>query len=312
MQPPDPAVDPFAPGNEHLTPHELYALRTPGTAPDSPGWQLRVVPNRYPALRVEGDLAPRQDGAFASMNGVGAHEVVIETPDVGLTMRDYSVEQITVVLEAIRLRMADLAHDRRLVCVLAFKNHGLAAGATLSHSHSQLAGLPLLPLRLELELQALQHGWRNGGVSLQRAAFEQELAEGRRIVSSNDQAVAFCPFASANQFEVHLYPRLALSDFRNAGVELLAGVAALLKQVLQAWHGQLGDIAYNIVLRSAPFSGAFSAVESRYPDFERYYQWHIEMIPRMSRAAGFEWASGFSINAVPPEEAAAALSGKRS
>jgi UDPglucose--hexose-1-phosphate uridylyltransferase len=300
-------TDPFAAGNEHLTPPEIYALREPGSPPNGPGWQVRVVPNRYPALRVEGELAPRAGGIFAAMNGVGAHEVLIESPDAALTMRDYSLAKIVDVLETLRLRMEDLARDRRMAHVLAFKNHGQGAGATLRHGHCQIVGLPILPLRVQLELQALQAHWNVARESLQRVAVAQEIEAGERMVASTEHAVAFCPYASANQFEVHLYPVQPGGDYRAASRAELHALATLLKTVLLKWQAALGDIPYNLVLRSAPPPGAFCETERSFPDYLACYQWHIEMIPRLGRTAGFEWGSGFTINPVPPEESAQSL-----
>ncbi len=140
---------PFCYGNESKTPPEILAYRpsTNGSTPqkDSPGWTIRVVPNKFPALGIEGNLNKQAEGMFDKMNGIGAHEVIIETPDHNATLASLPAKRIEDVLWAFRDRILDLKKDRRFKYILLFKNHGEAAGASLEHSHSQLIALPILP-----------------------------------------------------------------------------------------------------------------------------------------------------------------------
>src|SRR5437868_15493374 len=139
---------PFCPGQESMTPSELYAVRPadgPGARPNAPGWRLRAFPNKFPALRVEGDLDRAGDGIYDRMNGVGAHEVIVETPDHMRKFCDLSEAEIASVLRAYRERMIDLHRDQRLKYVMIFKHQGQAAGASLDHTHSQLIALPIVP-----------------------------------------------------------------------------------------------------------------------------------------------------------------------
>ncbi len=304
---PDLADNPFAPGNERYTPGEVYSLRSDGSAPNTPGWQVRVVPNRYPALRVEGDLSPQSYGIYDRMNGVGAHEVVIETPDPALGFADFSLEQIRQVLTAYRLRIEDLYRDIRLAHVLVFKNHGHSAGATQRHSHSQITATPMVPLRLREELLCCLEHWRLKRRSLFMDILQEELRMEERLVFQNDHVVAFCPYAGYSPFEVMVLPRKQGADFRRITPEQQAALAEALKAVLLKWRGALGDGAWNFLLHTGPNPASQAGALEDYPGYESYYNWHVEMFPRLTTTAGFEWGTGMHINPVPPEDAAAAL-----
>ena len=149
LEPTDPAKNPFAEGNEHLTPPEVFAFRDPKSKPNGPGWQVRVVPNKFPALRIEGDLEKEGQGLYDKMNAIGAHEVVIESPNVAVQLEQQPVEGVARVLEAYKIRMTDLLRDSRFRYILIFKNFGKQAGATISHPHSQLIATPVTPKRLK-------------------------------------------------------------------------------------------------------------------------------------------------------------------
>ena len=144
-------ICPFCPGHEQKTPPELLAYRS-NTEPNSPGWRLRCVPNKFPALRVEGELDRQGEGLYDKMNGVGAHEVFIESPDHFATLADMSEKQVEDLFWAFRDRTLDLGKDARLRYILLFKNHGEAAGATLEHTHSQLIALPVVPRQVQEEM----------------------------------------------------------------------------------------------------------------------------------------------------------------
>ncbi len=143
---------PFCPGQESRTPPEIYAFRESNSAPNGPGWGVRVVPNKFPALRIEGELGKEGSGVFDKMNGIGAHEVIIESPDHHATLEQQPIEHIAKVLEIYKLRMQDLMRDMRFRYILIFKNHGRSAGASLPHPHSQLIATPVTPKRVKEEL----------------------------------------------------------------------------------------------------------------------------------------------------------------
>ena len=162
-EPIDPASDPFAEGNESLTPPEIFAFRDPRSKPNTPGWQVRVVANKFPALRIEGELEKEGQGIYDKMNGVGAHEVIIETPNPNLSLEQQPVEGMLRVLETYKIRMQDVSQDARLRYILIFKNHGRQAGASLAHPHSQLIATPITPKRVKEKLTGAIPAGRLGG-----------------------------------------------------------------------------------------------------------------------------------------------------
>src|SRR5512139_1582859 len=205
---PQPSVCPFCAGHEEKTPPEVYQSgRSPYAPPNSPGWRIRVVPNRFPALKIEGDLDRQAEGIFDRMNGIGAHEVIIETPDHGKALATMSEMEIERVLWAYRERIVDLKRDTRFRYILVFKNHGASAGASLEHPHSQLIALPIVPDFVREEID----GARRHFALKERCVFcdiiRQELASGRRVIHENADVVALAPYAPRFPFETWLLPR---------------------------------------------------------------------------------------------------------
>jgi UDPglucose--hexose-1-phosphate uridylyltransferase len=287
---------PFCEGNEDKTPPEILAYRD-GSPPNSRGWQVRVVPNKYPALRVEGLLDRQGVGLFDRMNAIGAHEVIIETPDHRQTLATLPEASIERVLRAWRDRVADLKQDRRFRCILPFKNHGAAAGATLEHPHSQLIALPIVPLQMREEV----NGARDHFADKERCVFcdivRQELRDRVRVVAENADIVALAPYAPRFAFETWLVPKQHGALYEDATPQQLASLARMVKDVLQRVNKALLSPAYNLLVHSAPFGEPAA----------EYYHWHVEIMPRLTRVAGFEWGTGFYINPTAPEEGAQVL-----
>jgi UDPglucose--hexose-1-phosphate uridylyltransferase len=289
--------DPFAEGNEASTPPEILSYRNPGSQPNGPGWRVRVIPNKFPAVQVEGSLEKRGDGIYDMMTGIGAHEVIIECPQNETNLSRLSVEQIREVLWAYRDRLVDLKRDRRLVHALIFKNKGALAGATLSHSHSQLIATSVVPILLTEEMNGALEFYKYRGRCIFDDMIQQERTAGSRVVLETPGYLVLCPFASRFPFETWILPKQHASHFENisrSGIDELGGV---LRTVLRKLELALDDPPYNYVIHTAPFDC---------PDLP-HYLWHIELFPRLTRVAGFEWGSGFYINPVPPEQAAAFL-----
>ena len=300
FEPPPPVKSPnfcpFCPGEEDKTPPEVYARRADGQ-PNQSGWEVRVVPNKFPALQIEGSLDRRGEGLYDKMNGVGAHEVVIETPDHGTALADLPAEHVAQVLIAFRERIVDLHRDKRFRYVLLFKNHGAQAGATLEHTHTQLVATPIIPRIIQEELD----GARRYFELKERCVFcdilAQETADnaGRRLVAMNERFIALSPFAPRFPFETWILPRRHDSAYQAVADEAeIMDLARLLKEVLMRLNQALDRPPYNFVIHTAPVSDA---------DLE-YYHWHIEIMPKLTNVAGFEIGSGFYINPTSPEDAA--------
>jgi len=297
----DRAKDPFAEGNEHMTPPEVYAVRPAGGQANGPGWQVRVVPNRYPALRIEGELDKEGFGLYDKMNGIGAHEVIIETPDPSLVLEQLPVDGIARVLEAYRTRMDDLLRDPRFRYILVFKNHGRQAGASLPHAHSQLIATPVTPNRVREKLDGAKQYYAYKDRSIFEDVLRQELREGLRLVYENAHFVAFCPFASRFPFEVTIMPRRQAADYHTVVGEEQLALADVLKITLLKLSKALNQPQYNYILHTAP---ARRPRQGYWMTIDQDYRWHIEILPRLTLIAGFEVGSGFYINPTPPEEAA--------
>lgn len=284
---------PFCPGSEQKTPPEVLCYRQSG-GPNEPGWSLRVVPNKFPALRVEGDFDRQGEGLYDRMNGVGAHEVVIETPDHQLTLAGMPDKAVEDVFWACRDRILDLKKDRRMRYILVFKNHGEAAGATLEHTHSQLIALPVIPRRVVEEMEGAKKYYDLRERCIYCDIIRQEIDTGSRIVLETEQFVAICPFAARFPFEVWILPRRHFSHFESSDVPAFRNLGWLMPVVLREIDKVLERPAYNYMIHTSPLQ------EPELP----YYHWHIELMPKLTRVAGFEWGTGFYINPTPPEEAA--------
>lgn len=259
---------PFCEQREGQTPPELYAMRAAGSPANGPGWRVRIVPNRYPAVR----------------DGSGEHELIIECPQHEPSLAALTCDQLAAVLQAVLQRMSVLRQTGRWACAQWFKNHGSAAGASLSHAHSQLIALPELPPNLAAELKAMRPGHCPFCTMIER-----ELADGTRVVRFSDRLVMLSAFAGRFPFETWLLPRqheLLFDDISPVAVEL--------HWLLNAVDAALDRPAYNLILHAAPWNG-------------QDFHWHFELLPRVTGIAGFELGAGMHINPVLPEDAAERL-----
>ena len=295
---------PFCRGREGNTPAEIFAIRESGSAPNQPGWKVRVIPSVKPVLRVEGSLSRRARGMFDVMNGIGAHELIIETPEHISNAADVPLEHLHASLQATITRMMDLKRDPRLRSALWFKNYGEAAGAgRIQHSRSQLIATPVTPLRVKEELHGARQYYEDKERCLVCDLLQQELEAKTRIVLDSTHLVVLCPFAARFPFELWILPKRHRCDFDTIQPEELADLAFVLKQTLGRLKAVLDDPPYNALLHTAPFRNTPGRI-GHWKTIEEDYHWHLELIPRLTRVAGFEWGSGFYINPTPPEEAA--------
>jgi len=293
---------PFCEGHEHMTPPEVYALRGSMSKPDTPTWKVRVVPNKYPALDVNSPLNKSETGVFNMMDGFGAHEVIIETPDHIKEAKDQSPEEIDAWLHALYERMKALHKDTRFKYVLIFKNKGRGAGASLSHPHHQIIATPVTPKRVKEELAGAMEYFKVN----QRCVFcdiiKQEKEAGLRVVYENDAFIAFCPYASRFPFETWIMPKEHCIDFHDENmIKNSLHLADILKTVLGRMSAAIGEPEYNYIVHTAPNR---IPQEGYWRTIEEDFHWHIEMFPRLIKTAGFEWGSGFYINPTFPEAAA--------
>lgn len=294
---------PFCYGNEDKTPAEIFAIRPSGPA-NSPNWKVRVIPNKYPVLRIEGEIKSKGYGLYDVMTGIGAHEVIIETPQHEKGLADLSVAEVTDVLIAYRARFLDLRRDSRFRYMVLFKNHGVRAGATLAHSHSQLIAVPLTPPVAATELKICRDFYANKERCIFCDLIDFELTCGDRVVKEFPNFVSVTPYASCFPFELRLYPKKHSHDFAMMDDGQLAELAVAMKDMLLRLKAVLKDPPYNFILHSAPPQQQRLGKPEYWGSLEYDYHWHIELVPRLTQIAGFEWGTGFYINPTSPEDAA--------
>jgi len=293
--PPAERACPFCPGNEELTPPEIS--RRPGPL----GWAVRVVPNRFPALDSVGPATRQGSGIYDRVAGVGAHEVIIDSPAHDRQLADLSADELAGVVAAWRERACALEQDKRLRYVLIFKNHGPAAGASLEHSHCQLIATPVLPVLVKSELDGAQRYHRFRSRCVYCDMLKQERTDKARLVAEHDGFLTFAPFAPRFPFETWLLPLEHFGSFAALDERRVSGLARALKDALDRMNRVLDRPDYNFVVHCTPLDC---------PDAEHYH-FHIELMPKLTIIAGFEVGTGFYINPVPPEDAAAYLRGEK-
>jgi UDPglucose--hexose-1-phosphate uridylyltransferase len=273
--------------------NEVLSFRS-GGAPNTPGWTTRVVPNRFPVLRVEGDFDREPDGLYDRMNGVGAHEVIIDCPEHVASLAETSDTNVANVFWAFRERIEDLKRDSRLAYTLLFKNHGEAAGASIEHSHSQMISLPVVPKRVKEEMDGAKRYFDYHERCLFCDMIRQERREGKRVISDDEHLIVLAPYASRFPFEICILPRKHGAHLETASPDIIWSLAQTLRTFLGKLDRALERPAYNFVLHNGTMRDNGLV----------HYHWHIEIIPRLVRIAGFEWGTSFYVNPTTPEEAA--------
>ena len=276
---------PFCPGNESMTPPEIVAHRNIGK-PNTAGWTIRVVPNKYPALMSEGDPGKRGFGVFDRMNGIGAHEVIIDIPDHAKDIADISDSQAEEIIWSYISRGTDLRKDSRFKYILIFRNYGKSAGASLEHPHSQLIALPIVPKRVNEELHSSREYYEYKDRCVFCDILSQEIGDKERIVEENQFFVAFCPFVSRFPYEIWIMPKKHESHFVNLGKDEVRPLGAMLRNTLKRVKKLLNDPPYNYIIHTSPINGHEVS----------YYHWHIEIMPKLVNVAGFECEPGSYAN----------------
>lgn len=285
---------PLCPGNENTTPPEVLAYGRSASAPNTPGWSLRVVPNKYPALVIEGNLDKEGDGLYDMMNGIGAHEVLIESPSHDEVFTYLPLDRMQQVFLAFRDRINDLSKDPRFRYVMIFKNFGQAAGASLEHSHSQLIALPILPRMIVSELDGSLSYYKYKERCIFCDIIRQELRQDVRVVCKNELFITIAPYAPRSPFELWILPIRHSSSYASLDDQAFYALAKIFSESMRRLDRCLPGVPYNFVLHTSPLRS--NPLE--------HFHWHFEIMPKLTSIAGFEWGSGFYINPTPPEDAA--------
>jgi len=290
---------PFCETHEDETPPEVFALRKEGTAANTPGWFVRVVPNKFPALQSPGQTPvlgaeqPLKRGDAA----IGVHEAIIESPRHVTSLAALSESEIAQVLAVYRHRLLDLRRDASIRYALIFKNEGRLAGASMPHVHSQLMALRRIPRLARRALRQASRHYEREGRCLACDLIRNELAAAERLIHENDGFVVVANDAGRFPYESRILPKTHRAEFELTAPEQLLELAATLRRLLRALDGVVKDAAYNLTLHTAPPGTPCQA----------WYHWYLDLIPRLTRIAGFEFASGWHVNTVAPEQAAQQL-----
>ena len=282
---------PFCPGNEDRTPTETYRVAGEG------GWTIRVMPNKYAALAHEGNRLRCNDGLKRLITGTGVHEVIVETPAHNGALALLDVSSVREVIHTYRNRFCDAYGNPNVGHVILFKNHGVGAGTSLEHPHSQLIGSPVTPIQIRDRMEAYIHFYDDTGCCLICQVREMEEEDAVRIVFETDRFLAFVPYAALTPFHTWIFPKRHAASFMSITDDEMDDLAIVLRRVLAKIYHGLGNPDFNLIIRS-----------NRPKDAEsEHFHWYISIIPRLTLVAGFELGSGMHINTAVPEESAAFL-----
>lgn len=288
----------FCPGNEDKTPPEILAYRNCNV------WWARAVLNKFPALsleaKVNGSLSLIREGMFVRAPGYGVHEVIIETQYHNQDIQDRTLEQVREMFWMYRDRLSAYKDGQGLENALIFKNKGRDGGASQEHPHSQLTASPVPMQRLNIELEGAEKYFLSENFMGKKEQCvccdtnSQELEKAIRLIGENDYFIAFMPYASRFPFETWISPKKHNSNYSYITPEEATNLAIITKDVFQKLHKTLRNFDYNMILHTTPLNSSV----------QEFYHWHIEIIPRLTKIAGFELGSGNYINILSPERAA--------
>jgi len=287
---------PFCPGNEEKTPVEIIAIRDSGAESQKKGWRVRVIPDKFPLLRIEGDLKKRGQGMYDMMNAIGAHEVIIETPEHDTDWTRLGVDHLETIIGVYRQRSLDLRKDLRFKHIIIVKNQGVPTTQYI-HSHSHVLAMPFVVKRVDEELSSSIDYFQMKERCIYCDMINEELSFGKRIIIESRGFLAFAPFASKFPFEICIAPKIHISDFGLIRDDLLREQAVIFKEIFTRIKKGLKNLSYSMVLHSAPIQRGLMDE----------YHWHWEIMPRYREMMGFEWGTGLYANSVCPEDAAKIL-----
>jgi len=274
---------------------ETFAIRAADSLPNGPGWQLRVIANKYPVLAASHEDPIASDGFHCRTPGFGSHEVLVESTDPSLDLADLDEESFRHVMVALRSRHAALIATPGIEAVLIFRNHGVGAGASLAHPHTQILAMPMVPTDLRREIEAAERWRSERGTNYFDDLISKELADGARVIRESSRFVSMVPWAARAPYEMQIVAREPITSLAQMGDATLEAFSDVLKDMLGRLKRALDSPPYNIIFQSAP-KGEHAS-----------YRLSVRVLPRLGFLGGFEWASGMNIISVPPEQAAAKL-----
>ncbi|MEA1912699.1 MAG: DUF4931 domain-containing protein [candidate division WOR-3 bacterium] len=282
----DGKVCPFCEGREEKTPPEIDSFRVKGKA-NEPGWKIRVVPNKYPALTRELKTGWGSKGLLQSIKGYGTHEVIIETPSHSKTLYNMNEEEISLIFKMYRKRTIILKEDKNLKCIFIFKNYGRIAGASFPHSHSQILGLPLIPPFVEEEIKRIKDS-----LNCIYCHLILKAGKDKRILTKNSDFIALAPYASLVPYQITVFPLEHKPYFEEISDAEINSLSRIIKEIFQRYNKILRAPAFNFFIHTFPRDKRC-----------KNYHYHLQIMPKLTIQAGFEMGSGIFINPVPPKTA---------
>ncbi len=282
------ATCPLCAGNEDQTPPESFRIKKDGT------WLVRVVPNKFAAVNHEESIVRQSTGAKKFMTGAGLHEVIIDTPLHNTSIANLPISNVEAILTAYKRRFLDYYQIPYIEHVIIFKNHGLRAGTSLQHPHSQIVGTPVIPGRLKSRIEDALKYYDDFGECLYCLILREELDEGVRVISQNDSFAAFIPYSALSPFHIWIFPKRHRACFGSITDSELHDLASILKETLKRLHRGLGNPDFNYAIHS--LSPQECAV--------KYFHWYLSIVTRVTRTAGFEIGTGMYINPSVPDSSA--------
>jgi UDPglucose--hexose-1-phosphate uridylyltransferase len=290
----DPSKCPFCPGNEHLTPKEIFKINAQENK-----WQLRVVPNLYNLLSTDEELKYEKEMFFDNISGVGAHEIVIETPKHDCNMYDFSVLEFITYFEALKNRIEDLKNDTRLKYISVFKNSGFLAGATQTHSHTQIVATPFIPKSVQEDINYFKSYYEEHKRNFFDDLIYEEKIFKKGILFENESFIAFAPYASSFAFEVQVISKKELLCLKYFNSKDLESLSMIMKDTFELLHNGLGEFSFNMLVKNSFGYEDVCDADKRI----KYNRFYIQIIPRNAMLAGFELDSQMFVNPVLPETA---------
>ncbi len=279
---------PFCPGNEHKTPDEVMRI------PNDGGWLVRVIPNKYAVLSSKGDRIKSSEGLKHFIMGVGAHEIIIESPKHNEVTALFQIEDIANIIKAYRSRFVTIYKNSVVRHIIIFKNQGEGSGTSLEHPHSQLIAIPITPFQVSERIMEARRFFDNTGDCIMCAVLKDELADGRRIIKETNYFVTFIPYAALSPFHTWIIPKRHSASFGDIKDDEVQELAGHLKVVLSKLYYGLNNPDFNYAIRS----------ESMNESGSESFHWYLSIVPRLAQASGFELGSGMYTNTSIPEEIA--------
>jgi len=291
-------ICPFDRGNEPMTPPEILRVNSQGHivgSSDTDDWQIRVVPNKFPALIPDASAFSKRYGVYMVMDGFGLHEVVIHSPEHITNISELDGSRIKMLIKVYLERLRTIKKDTRIESVIVMLNQGKEAGASLEHSHSQIFALPLTPPILQRELYRTRSYYKQNNRCAVCDLLKFEKEEKKRVVFENKHFIILQPFAARNPFETWIVPKLHHPNFEQIPEEHVESFAHCLKMTVDFFYRDLNEPPFNFYIHTGPMNSRESY---------EHYHWNFELIPKLSIKAGFEIATGIDINITTPESTA--------